>query len=178
MTLGLGSRSPIFELNLAIIEDYKHVQYESPSWKTSEVIVHVKIKLTLWPWKLGQGHPSSNLILPLWRTITMCNIKALAQKLKCIESKFTKVALWPWEQGQGHPSSKLPLPLWRTIIMWNIKALAEKLIKLLCGNSCVYRQQDRRTDKLIPVYPPKMGLHWVTLTQFPRSQVNLSEFSF
>ena len=34
VTLGMGSRSPIFELNVTPKLDYNHVQYESPSSKT------------------------------------------------------------------------------------------------------------------------------------------------
>ena len=33
VTLGMGSRSPITKLRIALM-DYKHVQYESPSSKT------------------------------------------------------------------------------------------------------------------------------------------------
>ena len=62
VTFKMRSRSSIFKLRLAPNMDYNPVQYKSPSSKTSSVIVR-KPKLTqvpLWPWKVGQGHPSSN----------------------------------------------------------------------------------------------------------------------
>ena len=52
MTLEIGSRSPKFELDLAITEDNNPVQYESPVSKTSRVIMRTP-KSPMWLYDLG-----------------------------------------------------------------------------------------------------------------------------
>ena len=68
--------------------------------------VHITIlKLTSWLWKIGQGHPSSNLTKTLLRYIH--GIRLGSMRLIFIDENCKFSCLnrppWPWKIGQGHP---------------------------------------------------------------------------
>ena len=61
---------------------------------------------------------------------------------------------WKW-----HRWKSIGFCLWPpSTCIWNLKLKFQSKLDLCSGNHVVYRQTDRRTDKVNPVYPPPTSL--------------------
>ena len=116
------SRSSIFELNQDTPEIHPWYKF-GPNvtnicssyciykWK----LLIFMLKLTPWPKKIGQGHPSSNFAKTLLRYIhgiSLGPMRLIFVQLSCLQVKIANFHVeirlpWPRKIGQGHPSSNL-----------------------------------------------------------------------
>ena len=66
-------------------------------------------------------------------------------------------ARWPF--WKWHRWKSIGFCLWPpSTCIWNLKLKFQSKLDLCSGNHVVYRQTDRRTDKVNPVYPPPTSL--------------------
>ena len=96
-TLGTGSRWPMYKPVLDLIKEYNHVQFRSPSSKTSGVMMIQKLNSLnlIWPWEMRQGYPYVIAFWHLWGTIIVCNLEVLTQKLFKLWSGNQINSSWP-----------------------------------------------------------------------------------
>ena len=66
----------------------------------------------------------------------------------------TRRPFWKWRRWKS-----IDFCLWPpSTCIWNLKMKFQSKLDLCSGNHVVYRQTDRRTDKVNPVYPPPTSL--------------------
>ena len=98
-----------------------------------------------------------NRLLPIYISIVPLKFEVDIQsqsKVRVWKPKKSNMAarrpFWKW-----HRWKSIGFCLWPpSTCIWNLKLKFQSKLDLCSGNHVVYRQTDRRTDKVNPVYPP------------------------
>ena len=107
-----------------------------------------------------------NRLLPIYISIVPLKFEVDIQsqsKVRVWKPKKSNMAarqpFWKWRRWKS-----IGFCLWPpSTCIWNLKLKFQSKLDLSSGNHVVYRQTDRRTDKVNPVYP--LQLHWARVSR-------------
>ena len=121
------------------LTSWKPCHLQSPETEKSNILKLTLLKI--------------NRLLPIYISIVPLKFEVDIQS-QSPETKKSNMAtrrpFWKW-----HRWKSIGFCLWPpSTCIWNLKLKFQSKLDLCSGNHVVYRQTDRRTDKVNPVYPP------------------------